>query len=73
MYVNTIRTSHVFQFIMSHQNIIIPLGVLLMVYKIFLANLVSAVVLSVVYNLSRVGFYKKKEDSSYRVEFHEVG
>ncbi len=44
-----------------------------MIYKIFLSNLVSAVVLSIVYNLSRVGFYKKSEESSYRVEFHEIG
>lgn len=71
-YINTIRFSAVFRFIMTHQNIIIPLAVLLMVYKLFLSNIVSAIVLTIVYNLSRVGFYKKKEESSYRVEFHEV-
>lgn len=58
---------------MENQNIILPLGVILMVYKIFLSNLVSAIALSIVYNLSRVGFYKKSEESSYRVEFHEIG
>ncbi len=56
-----------------YQQTIIPLGVVLMIYKIFFSNLVSAVVLSLVYNLSRVGFYRKKDDSSYRVEFHEIG
>ena len=50
-----------------------PQGVVLMIYKIFFSNLISAVVLSLVYNLSRVGFYRKKDDSSYRVEFHEIG
>lgn len=72
-YQNTIRLSNVFKFIMTHQNIIIPLGVLLMIYKIFLSNIVSAIVLSIVYNLSKVGLYRKKEESSYRVEFHEIG
>lgn len=72
-YQDVIRHSKIFYFLMTNQNIIIPLGVLLMVYKLFLSNLVSAVVLSIVYNLSRVGFYRKKEDSSYRVEFHEIG
>lgn len=72
-YNQTIRFSSVFRFIMTNQNIIIPLAVLLMIYKIFFSNIVSAVVLSLIYNLSRVGFYKKNEDTSYRVEFHEVG
>lgn len=72
-YQQTIRFSSLFKFIITHQNIIIPLGVVLMIYKIFFSNLVSAVVLSLVYNLSRVGFYRKKDDSSYRVEFHEIG
>lgn len=71
-YQHTIRASNVFRFIMSHQNIIIPLGVLLMIYKIFLSNIVSAIVLTIVYNLSKVGLYRKKEESSYRVEFHEI-
>lgn len=71
-YAETIRFSGFFRFIMTHQNIIIPLAVLLMVYKLFLSNLVSAIVLTIIYNLSRVGFYKKSEESSYRVEFHEV-
>jgi len=72
-YQEVVRPSHIFQFVMSHQNSIIPLSVLLMIYKLFLSNLVSAVVLSIVYNLSNIGFYRKKEASSYRVEFHEVG
>ncbi len=72
-YQQMIRFSSLFKFIITHQNIIIPLGVVLMIYKIFFSNLVSAVVLSLVYNLSRVGFYRKKDDSSYRVEFHEIG
>jgi hypothetical protein len=58
--------------VMTHQYMILPLGVLLMLYKLLLSNLVSAAILSVWYNLSNVGFYRKKEDSSYRVEFHEV-
>ena len=52
---------------------IIPLGILLMLYKILLSNIVSAAILSIWYNLTNVGFYRKKEDSHYRVEFHEVG
>lgn len=72
-YFETIRLSNIFKFIMTNQNVIIPLAVLLMIYKIFFSNIVSAVVLSLIYNLSRVGFYRKKDDSSYRVEFHEIG
>ena len=72
-YQYTIRYSAIFRFIMMNQNLIIPLAVLLMIYKLFLSNMVSAIVLTIVYNLSRVGFYRKKEESSYRVEFHEVG
>lgn len=72
-YQEVVRTSGMYQLVMSGQNIIIPLGVLLMVYKLFLANILSAIVLSIVYNLSNIGFYRKKETSSYRVEFHEVG
>ena len=68
-----VRPSHLFQFVMSNQNIIIPLSVLLMIYKLFLSNIVSAVVLSIIYNLSNIGFYRQKNASSYRVEFHEVG
>ena len=43
-----------------------------MLYKLLLSNLVNAALLSVWYNLGNVGFYRKKEDASYRVEFHEV-
>lgn len=72
-YQTSVRTSNVFKFLMSHQNIIIPLGVILMIYKIFLSNIVSAIVLTIIYNLSKVGLYRKNEESSYRVEFHEIG
>lgn len=72
-YLQSIRISRVFNFVMTNQNILLPLAVVLMIYKIFLSNLVAAIVLSIVYNLSRVGFYKKSEESSYRVEFHEIG
>ncbi len=58
---------------MSHKDSIIPLGVLLMLYKLLLSNIVSAVALSIWYNLSHIGFYRKNEDTAYRVEFHEVG
>lgn len=72
-YQDTIRYSRIFAFVLTHQNIILPLAVVLMIYKIFLSNLISAIFLSIIYNISRVGFYRKKEDSSYRVEFHEIG
>lgn len=58
---------------MGHQYAIIPLAVVLMLYKLLLANIVTAAILSVWYNLANVGFYRKKDDSHYRVEFHEVG
>lgn len=54
MYRTLVRPSSVFRFVMSHQNIIIPLGAVLMIYKLFLSNLVTAVVLSILYNLSSV-------------------
>ncbi len=72
-YQMSVRPSWIFRFVMSHQNIIIPLGAILMIYKLFLSNIVTAVILSILYNLSSVGFYKKKEAANYRVEFHEVG
>lgn len=72
-YSNTIKPSMFVSFVLSRQDIIIPLGILLMLYKILLSNIVHAAMLSVWYNLTNVWFYKKKEDSSYRVEFHEVG
>ena len=53
-YQTVIRPSSVFRYVMTHQNIILPLGVLLMVYKLFLSNIVSAIILSIIYNLSRV-------------------
>ncbi|GAB0174985.1 MAG: hypothetical protein HHAS10_08640 [Candidatus Altimarinota bacterium] len=72
-YLNVIKPSAFYSFVMSHQYAIIPLAVVLMLYKLLLANIVTAAVLSVWYNLANVGFYRKKEDSHYRVEFHEVG
>jgi hypothetical protein len=44
-----------------------------MLYKLLLSNLINAAALSIWYNLSHVGFYRSKNDASYRVEFHEVG
>ena len=72
-YQETIRTSSVWAYIIAHKDTIIPLGILLMLYKLLLSNIVSAVALSIWYNLSHIGFYRAKEDAAYRVEFHEVG
>jgi hypothetical protein len=73
MYQEIVRKSSYYSYVMSHQNMIIPLGVVLMLYKLLLSNLINAALLSIWYNLANVGFYRKKEDASYRVEFHEVG
>ncbi len=72
-YQEIIRKSWYYSFVMSHQNNIIPLGVILMLYKLLFSNLVNAALLSIWYNLANVGFYRQKDDSHYRVEFHEVG
>ncbi len=72
-YQNVIHPSAVFGYMISHKDSIIPLGVLLMLYKLLLSNIVNAVALSIWYNLSHIGFYRKNEDTAYRVEFHEVG
>ncbi len=72
-YQEVVKTSWYYEYVMSHQNIIIPLGIILMLYKLLLSNIVTAAILSIWYNLSHVGFYKQKDDTSYRVEFHEVG
>ncbi len=72
-YQETIRPSAVFGYIIAHKDTIIPLAILLMLYKLLLSNIVSAVALSIWYNLSHIGFYRKAEDTAYRVEFHEVG
>lgn len=73
-YQNIIHPSAVFGYIMVHRDVIIPLGVLLMLYKLLLSNVVSAIALSIWYNLSHIGFYRAKDEASaYRVEFHEVG
>ncbi len=73
-YQNIIHPSAVFGYIMVHRDLIIPLGVLLMLYKLLLSNVVSAIALSIWYNLSHIGFYRAKDEASaYRVEFHEVG
>lgn len=71
-YLSTIKTSWYYAYVMSHQYAIIPLWVVLMLYKLLLANIVTAALLSVWYNLANVWFYRKKEESHYRVEFHEV-
>lgn len=71
-YTEIVQQSAVYSYIISHQNIIIPLGVLLMLYKLLLSNIINAALLSIWFNLSHVGFYRKKDDSHYRVEFHEV-
>lgn len=72
-YSEVIQRSSIYSYVVSHQNTIIPLGILLMLYKLLLSNIVNAALLSIWYNLSHVGFYRKKDDSHYRVEFHEVG
>jgi hypothetical protein len=72
-YQEVVRKSWYYSYVMTHQNAIIPLGVVLMLYKLLLSNLINAALLSIWYNLANVGFYRKKEDASYRVEFHEVG
>lgn len=72
-YQDVVHPSAVFGFIMAHKDTIIPLGVLLMLYKLLLSNIVNAVALSIWFNLSHIGFYRKHEDTAYRVEFHEVG
>lgn len=72
-YKEIVRKSWYYGFVMSRQNIIIPLWVILMIYKILLSNIVNAALLSIWYNLANVGFYRQKNDAHYRVEFHEVG
>lgn len=72
-YNDIVKTSWFYAFVMGHQYTIIPLAVVLMLYKLLLANIVTAAILSIWYNLANVGFYRKKDDSHYRVEFHEVG
>lgn len=72
-YTESVKTSYFYSFVMSSQYLIIPLAVIVMLYKLLLSNLVNAALLSIWYNLSNVGFYRKKQDAHYRVEFHEVG
>jgi hypothetical protein len=71
-YTSVVKPSFVYGYIMTHQDIILPLWVLLMLYKILLSNLINSAILSVWYNLANVRFYKNKDDAHYRVEFHEV-
>lgn len=71
-YTEVVQHSVLYSYMISAQNIIIPLGVLLMLYKLLLSNIINAALLSIWFNLSHVGFYRKKDDSHYRVEFHEV-
>jgi hypothetical protein len=68
-----LRESWFYNFVITKQDVIIPLGVVLMLYKLLLSNIVNAALLSIWYNLSNVGFYRSKNDAHYRVEFHEVG
>ena len=72
-YTTNVKPSWFYDYIMTHQNTIIPLGVVLMLYKLLFSNIVNAALLSIWYNLANVGFYRAKDDSHYRVEFHEVG
>lgn len=71
-YADVVRNSHLFQFYMQYRDQIIPLAVILMIYRLLFSNIVTAILLSIWYNLSRIGFYKIKNDTQYRVEFHEV-
>lgn len=71
-YVSEVRPSWLFQFFMRYRDQIIPIAFLLMLYKLLFSHIVTAALLSVWYNLSRMGFYTMKEDAHYRVEFHEV-
>ncbi len=72
-YTEVIRGSNYFRYVMEHKDTIIPLWVLLMLYKLLLSNIINAVLLSIWYNLSHIGFYRQNENPHYRVEFHEVG
>lgn len=72
-YTEFVKPSWFYNFVMSHQYAIIPLAIVLMLYKLILANIVTAAILSIWYNLANVWFYRKKDESHYRVEFHEVG
>lgn len=53
-YTESVRPSAFYNFVIMKQEIIIPLGILLMLYKILLSNIVSAAVLSIWYNLTNV-------------------
>jgi hypothetical protein len=69
-----VQKSYLYIFAIEKQNILIPLAVILFLYKVLLSNIVSAALLSIWYNLSHIGFYRNtKPDNHYRVEFHEVG
>ncbi len=68
-----LKSSWFYSYTMSHQYLILPLWVVLMLYKLLLSNLINAALLSIWYNLANVWFYRSKDESSYRVEFHEVG
>lgn len=51
---STVKSSWFYDYSMSHQHVIIPLGVVLMLYKLLLSNLINAALLSVWYNLANV-------------------
>lgn len=70
---SALKSSWFYAYTMGHQYLILPLGVVLMLYKLLLSNLINAALLSIWYNLANVWFYRSKDESSYRVEFHEVG
>lgn len=72
-YTASVKPSWFYNFIIEKQNTIIPVGVVLMLYKLLFSNIINAALLSIWYNLANVGFYRAKDDAHYRVEFHEVG
>lgn len=72
-YTMSIKPSWFYTYVIGNQNLLIPLGVVLMLYKLLLSNIINAALLSIWYNLANVGFYRAKDDAHYRVEFHEVG
>jgi hypothetical protein len=53
-YQEVIRPSGVFGYMIQHKDSILPLGILLMLYKLLLSNIMSAVALSIWYNLSHI-------------------
>ena len=54
LYTESIKTSWYYSYVMSHQYMIVPLGVILMLYKLLISNLINAALLSIWYNLANV-------------------